>query len=187
VLNNLIYDPGQRAVHYNLIAEEWLGHPYSRGQMIARGNVMRAGISTEDVAFFEVGGSGDVDVFLDDNLAVDRLGRALPQQGRYTTTPIQVAAMKRAPALPLGVTLLHSERVQDAVIANAGARPWDRDDVDRRILADTIEGRGRIIDSQEQVGGYPKQRETHQAFVPADWDLDTMEPLKPLPRRDPLK
>jgi hypothetical protein len=59
--------------------------------------------------------------------------------------------------------------------------------VDRRILADTIEGRGRIIDSQEQVGGYPKQNETRQAFVPADWDLDTMEPLKPLPRRDPLK
>jgi len=187
VINNLIYDPGQRAVHYNLIAEEWLGHPYSRGQVIARGNVMRAGISTEDVAFFEVGGSGDVDVFFEDNLAVDRIGNALPQQGRYTTTPIHVDAMKRAPALPFGVTLLPSPQVQDAVIANAGARPWDRDDVDRRILADAIEGRGRIIDSQEQVGGYPVQKETRQAFVPADWDLDTMEPLKALPRREPLK
>ena len=187
VINNLIYDPGQRAVHYNLIAEEWLGHPYSRGQVIARGNVMRAGIATEDVAFFTVGGSGDVDVYLDDNLAVDRLGNPLPQQGRYTTTPIGVDAMKRAPELPFGVTLLPSAQVQDAVIANAGARPWDRDDVDRRILADTIEGRGRIIDSQEQVGGYPQQKETRQAFVPADWNLDTMEPLKPLPRRDPLK
>ncbi|HEV8693203.1 MAG TPA: hypothetical protein VGQ93_03305 [Lysobacter sp.] len=187
VINNLIYDPGQRGVHYNLIAEEWLGHSYSRGQMIVRGNVMRAGISTEDVAFFEVGGSGDVDVFLEDNLAVDRLGRPLLQQGRYTTTPIHVDAMKRAPALPFGVTLLPSAQVQDAVVATAGARPWDRDDIDRRILADTIEGRGRIIDSQEQVGGYPQHKETQQVFVPADWDLDTMEPLKPLPRRDPLK
>jgi len=187
VLNNLIYDPGQRAVHYNLIAEEWLGHAYSRGQVIARGNVMRAGISTEEVAFFEVGGSGDVDVFLDDNLAVDRLGRALPKSGRYTTAPIRVDAMKRAPELPYGVKLLPSAQVQDAVIANAGARPWDRDDVDRRILADTIEGRGRIIDSQNDVGGYPKQAETRQAFMPEDWNLDTMEPLKPLPRRDPLK
>ncbi len=187
VVNNLIYDPGQRVVHYNLIAEEWLGHPYSRGQVIARGNVMRAGISTEEVAFFSVGGSGDLDVYLDDNLAVDRLGNPLPQQGRYTTTPVSVAAMKRAPALPFGVKLLPSAQVQDAVVANAGARPWDRDDVDRRILADTIEGRGRIIDSQEQVGGYPKQAETRQAFLPADWDMETMEPLKPLPRRAPLK
>lgn len=187
VINNLIYDPGQRGVHYNLIAEEWLGHPYSRGQVVARGNVMRAGISTEETAFFSVGGSGDLDVFLDDNLAVDRIGRPLPQEGRYTTTPIHVDAMKRAPEPPFGVKVLPSSQVQDAVIANAGARPWDRDDVDRRILADTIEGRGRIINSQEDVGGYPKQDATRQAFIPEDWDLATMEPLKPLPRRAPLK
>jgi pectate lyase len=187
VLNNLIYDPGQRAIHYNLIAEEWLGHPYSRGQLVARGNVMRAGISTEPLAMVMVGGSGDLDLYLEDNLAVDRLGQPMPLQGRYTTTPIEVKAMKQAPALPFGVSLLRSAKVQDAVIANAGARPWDRDDTDRRIVADVIEGRGEIIDSQEDVGGYPQMKETRQAFVPEDWNLDTMEPLKPLPRRDPLK
>ena len=187
VLNNLIYDPGQRAIHYNLIAEEWLGHPYSRGQLVARGNVMRAGISTEPLAMVMVGGSGDLDLYLEDNLAVDRLGQPMPLQGRYTTTPIEVKAMKQAPALPFGVSLLPSAKVQDAVIANAGARPWDRDDTDRRIVADVIEGRGEIIDSQEDVGGYPQMKETRQAFVPEDWNLDTMEPLKPLPRRDPLK
>ncbi|HEU0305634.1 MAG TPA: hypothetical protein VFR30_01555, partial [Lysobacter sp.] len=112
VINNLIYNPGQRGVHYNLIAEEWLGHPHSRGQVVARGNVMRAGISTEDVAFFSVGGSGDVDVFLDDNLAVDRLGNPLPQQGRYTTAPIRIDASRRAPALPFGVALQPSAQVQ---------------------------------------------------------------------------
>ena len=187
VLNNLIYDPGQRAIHYNLIAEEWLGHPYSRGQLVARGNVMRAGISTEPLAMVMVGGSGDLDLYLEDNLAVDRLGQPMPLQGRYTTTPIEVKAMKQAPALPFGVSLLPSAKVQDAVIANVGARPWDRDDTDRRIVADVIEGRGEIIDSQEDVGGYPQMKETRQAFVPEDWNLDTMEPLKPLPRRDPLK
>ena len=187
VLNNLIYDPGQRAIHYNLIAEEWLGHPYSRGQLVARGNVMRAGISTEPLAMVMVGGSGDLDLYLEDNLAVDRLGQPMPLQGRYTTTPIEVKAMKQAPSLPFGVSLLPSAKVQDAVIANVGARPWDRDDTDRRIVADVIEGRGEIIDSQEDVGGYPQMKETRQAFVPEDWNLDTMEPIKPLPRRDPLK
>ena len=187
VLNNLIYNPGQRGMHYNLIAEEWQGHAYSRGQMVARGNVLRAGISTEPLALFMAGGSGDIDVYFEDNLALDRVGKPLPLQGSYTTTPIEVKAMKRAPELPFGVKLLASAQVQDAVIANAGARPWDRDDIDRRIVADTIEGRGEIIDSQEGVGGYPQMKETRQPFVPADWDLDTMEPLKPLARRDPLK
>lgn len=188
VVNNLIYNPGQRAAHYNLIAEEWMGHDYENGQMVLRGNVMRAGPSTEELAFFMIGGSGDIDLYAQDNLLVDRIGRrSIEAEGSYTTAPVKVNKLKTAPALPFGVTLLPSAQVQDAVIANAGARPWDRDDIDRRILADTIEGRGRIIDSEDEVGGYPKPVETRQTFVPADWDLDTMEPLKPLKHRDPLK
>jgi len=188
VINNLIYNPGQRAVHYNLIAEEWLGHDYSVGEVVLRGNVMRAGPSTESpLAFFMVGGSGDVRVFAEDNLVVDRIGNPLPQLGRYTTTPLKIDELASAPALPFGVSAMPSTQVQDAVIANAGARPWDRDDIDRRILADTIEGRGAIIDSEQQVGGYPKHPETRQPFIEADWDLATMEPLKPLPRRAPLR
>lgn len=186
VINNLIYNPGQRAVHYNLIAEEWLGHPYSFGEMVIRGNVMRAGPSTETLAFFMIGGSGDLRLFTEDNLALDRIGNPLPQFGSYTSTPVVIETIA-APALPFGVTLLPATQVQDAVVARAGARPWDRDDIDRRILADTIEGRGAIIDSENEVGGYPLHPQTRQAFVPADWDLDTMEPLKPLPRREPLR
>ena len=187
VINNLIYNPGQRAMHYNLIAEEWLGREYSRGEMVVRGNVMRAGPSTETLALFMVGGSGGLDLVLEDNLAVDRIGQPIPQRGSYTTAPVRIDTPRRAPALPFGVRLLPASQVQDAVIASAGARPWDRDDHDRRIVADTIEGRGVIIDSQDDVGGYPQLAATRQAFVPADWDLDTMEPLRPLPRREPLR
>lgn len=188
VLNNLIYNPGQRAAHYNLIGEEWIGHtPYSTGQMILRGNVMRAGKDTETLAFFMIGGSGDMELYAEDNRVVDRIGNALPQQGRYTTAPIKLTELKRAPALPFGVQLLPSAQVQDAVIAAAGARPWDRDPIDRRIVADVIEGRGDIIDSEQEVGGYPKHRETRRPFVESDWNLDTMEPLKPYERGEPLR
>jgi pectate lyase len=187
VINNLIYNPGQRAVHYNLIAEEWLGHRYSVGEVIVRGNVMRAGPSTESLAFFMHGGSGDLRLYAEDNLVVDRIGNPLPQRGRYTTAPVGVTELESPPPLPFGVRLLPAMQVQEAVIADVGARPWDRDDIDRRILADTIEGRGTIIDSESEVGGYPVPVETRQAFVPADWDLDTMQPLKPLPRREPLR
>jgi pectate lyase len=187
VINNLIYNPGQRGVHYNLIAEEWLGHPYSTGELVLRGNVLRAGPSTETLALFMIGGSGDLRLFAEDNQAVDRIGRPLPLDGRYTTTPLNLFGFRTAPELPFGVELLPAAAVQDAVIADVGARPWDRDDIDRRILADTIEGRGAIIDHEDQVGGYPTMAETRQAFVAGDWDLDTMEPLKPLPRREPLR
>lgn len=188
VINNLIYNPGQRATHYNLIAEEWLGHDYEKGQMVLRGNVMRAGRSTEELAFFMIGGSGDVDLYAEDNLLVDRIGNKNVQAiGSYTNAPVEVNALKAAPALPFGVRPLPSAQVQDAVIETAGARPWDRDPIDRRIVADVIEGRGGIIDSQDQVGGYPKYAETRKAFVESDWNLDTMEPLKPYERGEPLR
>ena len=38
---------------------------------------------------------------------------------------------------------------------NAGARRGTAIPIDARIVADTIEGRGEIIDSEDEVGGYP--------------------------------
>jgi hypothetical protein len=188
VINNLIYNPGVRVAHYNLIAEEWIGHDYEKGEMVLRGNVVRAGPSTKELAFFMIGGSGDVDLFAEDNLLVDRIGNASIQKlGSYTTTPVKVNELKTSPALPFGVNLMKSPKVQDAVIENAGARPWDRDLIDRRIVADVIEGRGEIIDSQNQVGGYPQYQETRKPFVAADWNLDTMEPHQPYERGEPLR
>jgi pectate lyase len=188
VVNNLIYNPGQRGVMYNLIAAEWAGHPYQDGRMAVVGNVMRAGPDTPvQSAFFMFGGSGELDLYLHDNIAVDRIGEPLPQMGRYTTAAVAPRMMKEPPPLPFGVKIIPATEVQDAVLANVGARPWDRDDIDRRILENTIEGRGHILDSQEEVRGYPKHAGTRQAFVPSDWNLDTMEPLKPLRHRDPLK
>ncbi len=187
VINNLIYDPGARAVHYNLIPEEWVGHEYLPAQMVLLGNVMRAGPSTRDpIALLMIGGAADLHLHAADNLAVDRIGRDLPQLGRYTTSAARVVEIP-APPLPTGVHVRTSVEVQDWVIENAGARPWDRDDVDRRIVANVIEGRGGIIDHEDQVGGYPRFEATRAAFVPDDWDLATMEPRKALVRRPPPK
>jgi hypothetical protein len=177
IVNNLIYDPGQRAVHYNLIAAEWGEHPYQVGKIALMGNVMRAGPSTpSDVALFMLGGAGDVELYMKDNIAVDRLGRPLPMLGRYTTSPAKIIEVKAPPTLPEGLKVLPAVEVETSVIANAGARPWDRDEHDWRVIADTIEGRGRIIDSEQDVGGYPVQLATHQAFNAADWDMRYMTP-----------
>jgi hypothetical protein len=137
---------------------------------------MRAGPSTpNDVALFMIGGSGDIELYEADNIAVDRIGNPLPKLGRYTTSNAKILPLSK-PALPYGVKVLPANQVQDAVILNAGARPWDRDKIDSRIVADTIEGRGKIIDSEEEVGGYPQYKETRQAFNEKDWDLQTMMP-----------
>ena len=175
VANNLIYDPGQKATHYNLIAEEWQQQPRQLGSMALIGNVMRAGPSTPaDLAFFALGGSGDMEYYAADNLAVDRLGRPMPMTSRYTTSAPALQELKRAPLVPNSGSFIRAADVQDSVIKNAGARPWDRDHDDSRVVADTIEGRGKIIDSESEVGGYPTQVATFQAFDESQWDLRFM-------------
>lgn len=184
IINNLIYDPGPRAVHYNLIPEEWEGHEYLRGQMTLLGNVLRAGPSTpHDIALFMLGGSGDIELYEADNIAVDRLGNPLPKTGRYTTSSAKILPLKK-PAMPFGVKPMSAVAVQDSVIKNVGARPWDRDKVDARIVADTIEGRGKIIDDESEVGGYPQYPETRKTFNEKEWDLATMEPKVPFSGRN---
>lgn len=180
IVNNFIYDPGARAVHYNLMAQEWGAQPFQVGQMSAVGNVFRAGPSTaEDIAFLMIGGDGDLEYFGRDNVAVDRIGRPLPMMGRYTTSRARIIQVRRPPVWPEGLAAMPAQDVERYVLANAGARPWDRDAHDVRVLANAAEGRGEIIDNEMEVGGYPTARETRRPFNPDDWNLFDMTPRRP--------
>jgi len=177
VVNNLIFDPGTQAIHYNLMDLEWGDHPHQPGRLSAVGNVLRGGFSTrEDVAFLTIGGVGDLRYHGRDNVAVDRQGRPLPMLGRYTTSPARILEIARAEIWPQGLAVLPAAQVETHVLRFAGARPWDRDPHDIRVIFDVAEGRGEIIDSEAQVGGYPVAAPTRAPFVEAEWDLATMEP-----------
>jgi pectate lyase len=178
MVNNLIYNPGHRAVHYNLMNLEWTGHPYVTGQITAVGNVMRGGNDTDPgLPFLMLGGDGDLEFYGRDNRAVDRHGQALPEFGRYGETKAKLIAAKAPLASLGGYRVLPSQDVETSVLQTAGARPWDRSPDEIRVLFFVAEGRGDIIDDEKEVGpGYPKIAATSAAFDPAAWDLATMQP-----------
>jgi len=177
VVNNLIFDPGAQAIHYNLMDLEWGDHPHQLGELSAVGNVLRGGFSTrDDIAFLTIGGVGDLRYHGRDNIAVDRQGRLLPMFGRYTTSRARIIQSPRPIVWPQGLAVLPANQVETHVLRFAGARPWDRDAHDIRILFDVAEGRGHIIDDEAEVGGYPQVEPTRAPFVEAEWNLDTMEP-----------
>jgi len=61
------------------------------------------------------------------------------------------------PALPLsGITTLSAPEAYEAVLNNAGANYPSYDAVDKRIIDDVIKNTGWIIDSQNEVGGWPE-------------------------------
>jgi hypothetical protein len=56
---------------------------------------------------------------------------------------------------PSGLSAKAVSEVEDYALQNAGARPADRDAVDIRIINNIKNGTGIIIDSQDEVGGWP--------------------------------
>ena len=177
MVNNVIYNPQHRAVHYNLMALEWAGQPYATGELTAVGNVMRGGNDTDErLPFLMLGGDGDLKYYGRDNRAVDRHGAALPEFGRYGETRAKLIRAKAPLTSLAGYRVLPAAEVETSVLSSVGARPWDRAPDDIRVLFFVAEGRGDIIDDEREVGGFPKIAPTRAPFVEADWDLATMNP-----------
>jgi pectate lyase len=172
IVNNFISNPGNRAIHYRLPAGEWEGRVYATGQMAVVGNVMQSGIDTVDgLPLVKYDGEGVFSVFLKDNLAMDRKGKevehfvgASPRPGR------ECRMLSDLPFWPAELEAMPANDVREYVARNVGARPWDRDEIDTRIVRAALDGTGRIIDSEEEVGGYPVAEETRTEFDPNDWE-----------------
>ncbi|MBT0671686.1 pectate lyase [Novosphingobium profundi] len=178
MINNMIYDPGHRAVHYNLMNLEWAGHDYVTGEITAVGNLMRAGNSTAPgLPFLTLGGDGDLAFYGKDNKAVDRWGNPEATFGRYGVTKARLIE-KDAPMAGLdGYDILPADGLETSLLASVGARPWDRAPDDIRVLFFVAEGRGEILDDEKVVGGYPHPAPTRAPFVEKDWNMVTMTPV----------
>lgn len=149
VVNNLIYNPGSAAVQLGYIDDEWRDARFAPAnpRVSVVGNLLYYGRDTySDLALVSYRG----EAFLEDNRVYNLDGEPM----NLTQGAVRLLAEK--PQWPAGLQPLPAEAVAGYLLANAGARPADRDPVDRRIVADFRARRGRIIDSQEQVGGYPR-------------------------------
>jgi pectate lyase len=174
VINNFIYNPRGTAVNYHM-TDVWKGHEIVVVKNEVAGNVLRHGPDTPaELALFRFGGLGDLEFHQADNLAFDRTGkpaRLVYEDRRYggklrpSATPVY---------RPPDLMAMPATQVEEYVSRNAGAHPWDRDPIDERIIRQSRDGSGRVINSEEEVGGYPAQKETHAHFDPAEWDLRTM-------------
>ncbi len=180
IVNNYIYDPGTAAMHYALVASEWGERPYATGQMVIVGNVLEPGPSTrERMPLVHCRRESPFEIFMADNLriGVNSDVPLLAIDSRAKAGECRVLDTK--PFWPPELVAMPASQVKDHVLANAGARPWDRDEVDRRIVEQARTGGGRIIDSEQEVGGYPQVEPAHAPFDPALWNLEDMTRMQP--------
>jgi len=57
--------------------------------------------------------------------------------------------------LPVPMNVQPADQLESRLLPHVGARPTDRDAVDRRIIDQVVARTGAIIDSQQEVGGWP--------------------------------
>jgi hypothetical protein len=149
IVNNVVYNPGRYAIEVNWIPEEWAGKNVrpENARVAVVGNVVIHGANTP-ASLAAVSRKGDV--FLEDNISLDRDGKPAPM------TAGEINLLKEKPVWPAGLVAMPAKDTVAWVMVHAGARPKDRDEVDQRIVRDFEQRRGHFIDSQEEVGGYPK-------------------------------
>ena len=171
--NNLIYNPGNAAIHFAYTPSEYktIPDPMLPSFLTALGNVYRMGADTKPkVALFTCSPAAPADapvgyVYQRDNRVYDRQGALLwngvSGDAAFLSDP-RLTLLDTPKIAPANFTPLPSLVTEGYVLKNAGARPKDRDVVDKRIIDDYLARRGRIPDSQDEVGGYPKSRGTHR-------------------------
>ncbi len=137
-------------------------------------NYLRPGPSSKARTPITIGSPSDLAFFLGDNvfegndvLTVDntRFFNRVEIEGRrqvqIVDEPFEAAPVKT----------LSAKEALEAVLATVGASLPVRDSVDARIVDQVRQRKGALIDSQNQVGGWPEYR---QAPPPQDSDNDGM-------------
>lgn len=167
--NNLIYNPGRGVIHYSIVPSEWGDRPYQTGKLSIVGNHLILGPSSSPNLPLVRAGEGPCELYMHDNLAFNNDG-----------TPTQLyqgddsKIVKSKPIWHETVAPLPASEVKEYVLKNAGARPWDRDFHDQRIIDQVKNNQGKIIHYETEVGGYPSLSPTRQKFKKSEWDLRYM-------------
>ena len=160
--NNVIYDWGYNCGYNN----------DERTRMNYVGNYLKAGPSTKEsvsrVAFKP--GATKTQIFLANNFF-----EGFPEANRDNWKMIKMpeewaGKVKTAAPFPSPPTRIHPPReAYRLVLTEAGASLPVRDAVDRRIVREIQNGTGGIVDSPDQVGGWPEYPSA-KAPLDSDWD-----------------
>ncbi|WP_148313735.1 pectate lyase family protein [Sorangium cellulosum] len=167
IANNIVHNPGKWAMRLGPVVKEWesSGITPEPPRVSIVGNYMQHGVDTLP-GLPMVGTNSMGSAYLEDNIVVDASGEPAP-----LVSP-EIVILPEKPVWPDGLVALPAASVVDSVLAHAGARPRDRDEVDLRIVEDFVSGGGMLVNSQDEVGGYPTAEPTTRPLVVPAEDIE---------------
>ena len=162
-INNLVYNWEATATDLTGAAQiNIIGNFYKSGlDTPAEDGAKGKGVFSQDDEGLSVYVSGNIGPGRPTNSGDDWLITDGDEQYRSLTP---VVAGSRITTYPV-------EQLLDLILENAGAVTPTRDEVDLRVVKSVRDGNGRVIDSQDEVGGWPKMA---HGVPPVDSDHDGM-------------
>lgn len=169
IANNVIYNPGTAAIHFGDL--EHSGP--SLGTVL--GNALLPGPDTPrllPLVRLQLDGNPQTRVYALNN---DAGGRALMRTLWAFNSWQPITTYDASPVRTRPLTQRTPDATIEWVLRTAGARPQDRDAVDKRIVETVRNGTGRIIDSVNEVGGFPEETSTERPLTLPDSPHATAE------------
>ncbi len=173
IVNNYVYNPRRWFFEYEFDSERWAGLTEVPGSLGIVGNNAKSGPETYnegDGPLFFLHDGGNATLYWKDNRSVGtpfKSNRIFKEMsGKLTVVDAPLSDSWHS-----SIEVMSSQEAESFVLENAGARPWERDEVDIRIINGIKDGTLHYIDSQEEVGGYPKATPTYQPFDINKWNL----------------
>ncbi|MGV8096570.1 MAG: polysaccharide lyase family 1 protein [Mangrovibacterium sp.] len=166
IANNLVYNPRDQAIHAAWPLTEYITCPDSmrKAKLTIVGNVLIPAADTKRDLYFIC---GKLTACYEDNLIIRNIKDHKGYRTEWIVSP-DVEKLAVSPLQPEHYHLIVTRKVTASVLKNAGSRPGSRNRIDQRIIRDVTSGKGKVINSQDEVGGYPDDPPVHrQLSVPA--------------------
>jgi hypothetical protein len=144
VVNSVIYNWGNKGT--DVVTPSG---PFGKRVNIV-GNVYKSGVDSNLGNTIVVDPQTGTQVYIADNMR-----NGVVPSDPWSIVKGDTSTRVPSPPFPLGFTPKPAAQVQAFVLANVGARPTARDAIDAQVVTDVQNGTGHIIDSQNEVGGWP--------------------------------
>lgn len=167
ILNNTIYNSGHEAIH----AQDTFDRLDRNTKATVVGNHLKSGPDTLALpsqprwAFRNIMNGGDPEIW--------RLHHARntvddSSEDSFSNSPerTQPTILASPPVWSDDLVEMTAEDRYEHSLYGVGARPWDRDSVDNRVILAYASGTGGFINSQDEVGGYPTVCENSHTLAP---------------------
>jgi hypothetical protein len=154
MVNNVIYDWGKDTTAYPWATFFYAPEPGPWKATIVGNKYIAGPPPSPHTPLIAIGvwtGDSASRVYMHDNAIDQSRQQVIPYYNYAGFNPVA-----STPPVPLtGITVRPSSGVEALVLSTAGARPADRDPVDRRIVDQVANRTGGVISSQDEVGGWP--------------------------------